>query len=70
METSKTLQNFSSSLEDFLSQIAVSITELPTPIIIEIINQSVDFAINIPYHKKWKLVEALKGLKGHNCRKN
>jgi len=41
-------------------KIAVSLTDLPTPILIEIIEQAVDFAIYIPYHIKWNMVVAIK----------
>lgn len=41
-------------------KVAVSMTELPTPILIEIIEQMEDFAIYMPYHIKWNMVIAIK----------
>ena len=49
-----------SKLRPITHKIAVSLTEFPTPLIIEIIEQSVDFAIYIPYHIKWNMVVAIK----------
>jgi len=49
-----------SKLRPIIHKIAVSLTEFPTPIIIEVIEQSVDFAIYIPYHIKWNIVIAIK----------
>jgi len=49
-----------SKLRPFTHKIAISLTELPTPLIIEVIEQSVDFAIYIPYHIKWNMVVAIK----------
>jgi len=56
-----------SKLRPIAHKIAVSLTEFPTPLIIEVIEQSLDFAIYIPYHIKWNMVVAIKH---SNCIKN
>jgi len=55
-----------SHIRPIAHKIAVSLTEFPTPLIIEVIEQSLDFAIYIPYHIKWNMVVAIKH---SNCRK-
>jgi len=49
-----------SKLRPVVHKIAISLTDLPTPILIEIIEQATDFAIYIPYHIKWNMVVAIK----------
>lgn len=56
-------KNLLSELRPVAYKITVSLVELPTPIIIEIIEQSMDFAIYIPYHIKWNMVVAIKHCK-------
>lgn len=41
-------------------KIAISLIELPTPVIIEIIEQSLTFTIYIPYHLLWNMVVKIK----------
>jgi len=53
-------QELLSKLRPITHKIAVSLTEFPTPLIIEVIEQSVDFAIYVPYHIKWNMVVAIK----------
>lgn len=43
-----------------LHLIAITLTDLPTPLIIEILDQSLDIAIYIPYHIKWNMVVKIK----------
>ena len=55
-----------SKLRPVAHKIAVSLTEFPMPLIIEVIEQSLKFAIYIPYHIKWNMVFAIKHNKLHN----
>jgi len=55
------------ALRPVVYKIAVALVELPTPILIEIIEQAIDFGIYMPYHIKWNMVVAIKH---NNCRKN
>ena len=48
-------------------KITIALVELPTPILIEIIEQAIDFGIYMPYHIKWNMVVAIKH---SNCNKN
>ena len=41
-------------------KITIALVELPTPILIEIIEQAIDFGIYMPYHIKWNMVVAIK----------
>ena len=59
-EYSRYHQLLLSNLRPITHKTAVSLTELPTPLIIEVIEQSLDFAIYIPYHIKWNMVVAIK----------
>jgi len=60
-----------SELRPIVHKISISLTELPTPILIELIEQSIDFGIYVPYHIKWNMVVAIKHSKynDHNCEK-
>lgn len=48
------------NIRPIVHKIAVSMIELPTPIIIEIVEAYAYFAIYIPYHIKWNMVIAIK----------
>lgn len=56
--------DFHKSLVDALRptiyKIAITLTELPTPILIEIVEQTLYFAIYVPYHIKWNMVVKIK----------
>jgi len=41
-------------------KISVALVELPAPILIEIIEQSINFGIYMPHHIKWNMVVAIK----------
>lgn len=49
-----------SHLRPSLGNCAIVFVEYPIPIIIEIVEQLVDFAIYVPYHIKWNMIMAIK----------
>lgn len=60
MRSKKFHRKILDNLVPIAHKISVCFVELPTPIIIEIIDQSIDFAIYVPYHIKWNMVVKIK----------